>query len=704
MSKRAGLTPNVMNPGIGAAPIAEQRPEKRSMHGTSWEDEYFWLKDPGYPEVKDPDILSYLEAENSYYEKAFQPHEELVEGLVSEFRGRIKDDDESVPVKDGDWFYRWTFESGADHKKHWRLPAGMDPVKAAATDWQLIIDEPAMAADYDSFRLGTYEVSPDGRLLAISTDTDGAERFTVSFRDISGSADLPDTIPNTIGGICWLPDNKSLIYVELSEQWRPWRVRVHVLGTPVENDPVIYEEADSGFWVSADYTSDRRWLLISAGDHVTSEARFLNPSSPLEEARIIAARKTGHQYFVDHDDSGFVIRTNDKGRNFRLVRADDSNPGMDGWRELIPVTEDHYLESHRCFKDYILIADKSGALRHLDLLFADGSRRRLEFDEEVFTVDGGDNREFDQKSFRLEYQSMVTPPSVLDYHVDSGERRVLKEKEIPSGYDKDLYETRRLWATARDGARIPLSLVMRRDRPGGGPLALYGYGAYSYGIPAHFNSSMISMLDRGFAYVIAHIRGGDEMGYGWYEAGKLRQRTNTFHDFVDSARFLIDQGITEAGRISIFGGSAGGELMGAVLNEAPELWCAAAALVPFVDVLNTMLDKDLPLTPGEWPEWGNPIESEEDFHFIRSYSPYDQVEEKEYPPILITAGFHDPRVTYWEPAKWAARLRTRKTDSNVLLLTTEMGAGHAGKLGRFTRLRKSAEYFAFFLLASGKGR
>lgn len=697
------LKPEDLNPEIGAAPIAAKNPTERTIHGVTLADEYAWLRDPGYPEVTDDRVLSYLREENAYYRAAMDGHKPLVEELFDEFRGRVKEDDESVPVRDGGWVYKSTFSKGDDFRKHWRRPA-----EGSAEDWRIILDEPALAAGHDSFRLGAAEVSDDGALLAYATDTDGAERFTISIKRLTtgdaASAEaehepLPDRITNTSGTIVWLPDNQSFVYLELSEEWRPFRVRLHLLGSDPANDPIIYEEKDSGFFADADLTQDKKWLLIASGDHVTTEIRALDPANPHGEAVVIAPRRTGHEYDVDHAHGFFYIRTNDRGKNFRLVRAPEATPGEDHWQEVIAPSSEVYLRGHTCFDGFLAIEDRVAGIDRIRIQDYAGDEHIVRFPEDVYAAGVGENPEFDVQGVRLSYQSMVTPSTVYDYQV--GERTLVerKQQEIPSGYDRSQYETRRIEVTARDGATVPVSIVCKKGRAPGGFVHLYGYGAYGYGTLPTFSITQLSLLDRGFAFAIAHIRGGDEMGYEWYEAGKLDRRMNTFTDFVDCARALVEQGYTEAGKICISGGSAGGELMGAVMNLAPELFCCVVAHVPFVDVLNTMLDETLPLTPMEWPEWGNPIEDKAAFETIRSYSPYDHVEAKEYPPTLVTAGLNDPRVTYWEPAKWVARLRDRKTDHNVLLLKTEMEAGHAGKSGRFTRLHETAEEMAFMLLA-----
>ncbi|MCY4566339.1 MAG: prolyl oligopeptidase family serine peptidase, partial [Gammaproteobacteria bacterium] len=474
-------------------------------------------------------------------------------------------------------------------------------------------------------------------------------------------------------------------------------------GEPVANDAVVYEEDDAGFFVGLGTSASKRFLIVSTSDHVTSEVRLV-PSGNLDAApAVVSPRRTNHEYSIDHQGDAFIVRTNDRHKNTRLATATEDDYSEAGWVSLLEGSDTLYILGFSAFADFIAVEERVDGLDQIRLIDRNRASTHIEFPESAYSVGIGDNPEFHTDTLRLRYTSMVTPNTVHDYHVDSGELEVRKVQQVPSGYDPSLYVTERLTVPARDGARVPVSVVRPRNPPldGTAPLYLYGYGAYGYAIPPSFSTTRLSLLERGFICAIAHIRGGDDLGYHWYEAGKLERRTNTFNDFVDVARHLIDENYTAPGRIAIAGGSAGGELMGAAVNQAPELWGAVAAHVPFVDVLNTMLDTSLPLTPMEWPEWGNPIEDAAAFEFIRSYSPYDQLKPGAYPPMLVTAGLNDPRVTYWEPAKYVARLRTLKTDSNPLLLKTNMGAGHGGKSGRFDSLREVAEEYAFLLTALG---
>jgi len=679
---------------LATPPVAAKQPHVETHHGIALRDDYAWLRDPGYPEVTDKAVLAHLEAENAWFESRMAPHRERIDALFKEMRGRIKEADKSVPQKDGDWLYWIEFEEGAEYKKWWRRPAigGAD---------ELILDEVALAEGHEYFRLGAIAVSQDGRLLAWSVDDNGSERFTARIKVIASGEVLPDEIPGTLSSLVWVAGDKGLVYSLANEQWRTDNARLHWLGQPVAEDVELYHEDDDGFRVGASLSANEQWLIIGTSDHETSEVRLVPAADPLAAPVLVKARQTGVEYDVDLRGETIFVHANDSHENFRLATAPLSAPGE--WTTLIEGSDEFYLTGFDLFRDFYVIEGRVRGLDRIEVRYYDDPARvePIAFPEASFSAGLGDNPEWAVTKLRLSYESMVSPASVLDYDVAARSLATLKVQEIPSGYDASLYATERLEIAARDGTLVPVSLVYRRDRHAGGPLHLYGYGAYGIAIEPGFSTSRLSLVDRGFAYAIAHIRGGDDLGRAWYKAGKLERRTNTFTDFVDVARGLIARGHTQAGRISISGGSAGGELMGAVINSDPALWGAVVAHVPFVDVLNTMLDPTLPLTPGEWPEWGNPIEDEVAFTLIRSYSPYDQVKAQPYPPLLVTAGLNDPRVTYWEPAKWVAKLRELKTDTNELLLKTNMGAGHGGKSGRFESLKETAEEFAFILWQLG---
>ena len=688
-------------------PEAPVRPHSATYHGTTIADPYHWLKDPGYPQVDDADVLAYLGAENDYFEAMMAPHTELVDSLYREIKARQQPDDAGVPVLDGRWYYQWRYEEDGQYRIWSRWPAAGAGARDAAThDAETILNEPELARAAEYFRLGALAVSNAGRLLAYSTDTDGSERFRLVVKNLATGEPLPEAMENTIGSPAWVADDSAFLYTVVDDNWRPYQVRRHRLGEPVEKDRIVYEEEDPGFFVGLSTSASKRFLIIHTADHVTSEVHLLAADDPHGELRTVAPRRTGHEYSVDHQGDRFVIRTNDRHKNTRLAVAPQDNPSEDGWVSLLEGSDDLYILDFQPFAGFIAVEERMEGLDRIRLIDRRGNHSHIEFPETARSVGLGENREYETDRLRLRYTSMVTPDTVYDYHLgdshpDGGELEVRKVQQVPGGYDPSRYLTERLTATARDGAGVPVSIVRRKDTPvdGTAPLHLYGYGAYGHIVPPSFSTTRLSLLDRGFIAAIAHIRGGDDLGYHWYEAGKLGQRTNTFNDFVDVARFLIHAEYTKAGRIAISGGSAGGGLMGAVVNQAPDLWGAVAAHVPFVDVLNTMLDASLPLTPIEWPEWGNPIDDPAAFDYIRSYSPYDQLKAGAYPPMLVTAGLNDPRVTYWEPARYVAKLRTLKTDSNPLLLKTNMGAGHGGRSGRFDSLREVAEEYAFLLAA-----
>ena len=678
-----------------APPIADKRDYEYSRHGITIADPYHWLKDQSYPTIDDEDVLAYLKAENAWFEANMEPHQALVDELFEEMKGRIKEDDSSVPQKDGEFLYWTEFEQGAEYRKWYRKPE-------SGGEAQLILDENELAEGKEYFRLGAFSVSQNGRYLAYSFDDNGSERFTARIKDLETGELLPDTIPETLSSLVWVAGDKGLVYGRANANWRTDNARLHWLGQSAEQDIELYKEEDDGFRVGAGLSAQDDWLVIATGDNETSEVRLVRADDPTGEQILVKPRSKGVEYDVDVRDGKLFIHTNDEHVNFRLATASLDAPGA--WTTLIAGSDEFYLTDVSLFRDFYVTEGRLAGLDQVQIRdYADASRiRPIAFPEASYDAGLSNNPEYAVDKLRLAYESMVTPDSVYDYHLADGSLELLKQQEIPSGYDKDLYRTERVEITARDGTRIPVSIVMRKDRPEGpGPLHLYAYGAYGYAVPPGFSTTRLSLVDRGFAYAIAHIRGGDDLGRNWYLQGKLNERTNTFNDFVDAAKGLAELGYTAPGQITASGGSAGGELMGVVVNTDPDLWGAVVAHVPFVDVLSTMLDESLPLTPGEWPEWGNPIESKQAFAYILSYSPYDQVVAQDYPPMLVTAGLNDPRVTYWEPAKWVAKLREVKTDENTLLLKTNMGAGHGGKSGRFQSIYEVAEEFAFILWQMG---
>ncbi len=664
-------------------------------HGVMITDDYAWLRDPKYPQVDDAAILDHLKAENAYFEAQMAPHAPLVETIFQEMKRRIKEDESSVPQKDGDWLYWRRFQTGAQYKQWMRKPvAGGDDV--------VMLDEAKEAEGKDYFRLGAIAITNDGRTMAYATDTDGSERFTIRFRDLMTGAALPGEIAGINGSLVFSADGSHLFYTPVNENWRAEKVMRHLLGSDPATDREIYREADQGFQVGVGLTHSENYILIATGDNETSEVRLIPADAPDAAPVLVRARKKGVEYDIEEAHGTLFIHTNEDSPQFGLKTASVAAPT--NWTVAIAPDPDFYMTGVSTFAEFFVVEGRRKGLDQIAIHRYDGDAiTPISFPEASYTAGLDENPEFAVATLRLSYESMVTPDTVTEYDVATGRQTVLKVQEIPSGYDASQYVTERLEIAARDGTKVPVSVVYKKGlaKDGQGPLYLYAYGAYGYAIPPGFSTMRLSLLDRGFAYAIAHIRGGDDLGQQWQLDGKLTKLTNTFTDFVDVAKGLIDLGFTAKGRIVAAGGSAGGELMGVVVNTDPHLFGAVAAHVPFVDVLNTMLDESLPLTPGEWPEWGNPVTDKAAFDLIRSYSPYDNVTRQDYPPMLVTAGLNDPRVTYWEPAKWVARLREKKTDDNVLLLKTNMGAGHGGKSGRFESLREDAEEFAFFLWQLG---
>ena len=677
-------------------PQAPRRPHTNEAHGVTWEDDWHWLRDQGYPNVTDTDVLDYLKAENAYFEAVMAPHQGLIDTLFEEMKGRIKEDDKSVPVRDGDYYYWWEFKTGTQYRDWYRR-------KGAEGDAELIYSENAEAEGKEYFRLGALAVSPDAAKLATLADTDGSERFKLIVRDLATGKDTETVTEVGIGQPVWTSDSGGIVFTEVNDQWRSYRARYHRLGADPADAVTLYEETDDiAFSVGVDRTTDRSLIVISTGNNSSTEVRFVGADDPTQPLTLVRAREADRQYEIDAAHGRLWILANDTHVNFRVASADPASPGE--WREEVAGSDTTYITGITAHRDHLLVSARVGGLDQLFLRdYASGAMTRLPFDEASYSASFAGNPEYAPDAYRVGYTSMVTPTTVYDYHPASGALDTLKVQEIPSGYDASAYVTDRVEVTARDGTKVPVSILRRKDfaLDGSGKLFVYGYGAYGIAIPPSFSTSRLSLVDRGFAYAIAHIRGGDDLGYQWFLDGKLKSRTNAFNDFVDVTKGLIAAGYAKPGRVAAQGGSAGGELMGAAVNQAGDLYGAVVADVPFVDVLNTMLDDTLPLTPGEWTEWGNPIVDKDAFELIRSYSPYDQVSAKAYPPMLITGGLHDPRVTYWEPAKWAAKLRATKTDTKTLLLKINMGAGHGGKSGRWDSLKEIAEAYAFVLTQVG---
>jgi oligopeptidase B len=686
------------------APVAPRRPHSFTTHGITLVDDYAWLKDAKWqevlrdPEVLDADIREYLEAENDHTESLLGHTAGLQKTLVAEMRGRIKEDDSSVPSPDGPYAYLRKFREGGQHELYGRSPRDGGEI-------EIVLDGDELAADHEYFKFGGARHSPDHKLEAWSADIKGSEYFSIRVRNWADGSDLPDLVEETDGSVVWSADSKAFFYVKLDDNHRPLQVWRHRLGSAQAEDVLVYEEQDSGWFTHIHESTSGRFGVIAGGDHDTSEQRLIDLADVDAPPRLIAEREVGVQYSIaDRGDELFILTNAGGAIDFKIVTAPLASPEPANWRELIPHRQGIYIMDIDLFAGHLVRLERANALPAIiirDLKTAD--EHAIAFDEAAYSLDTMGSYEFDTTNLRFSYSSMTTPSEVYDYDMASRTRQLRKRQEIPSGHDPADYVTTRIMAPAQDGAEVPVSILHRRDlkRDGKAPLLLYGYGSYGMAMPASFSANRLSLVDRGFVYAIAHIRGGTDKGWGWYLDGKREKKTNSFDDFASAGRALISAKYTSAKRIVGHGASAGGMLMGAVANRAGELFAGIVAEVPFVDVLNTMLDLDLPLTPPEWPEWGNPTESEADFRTILSYSPYDNIEAKDYPAILAMGGLTDPRVTYWEPAKWVARLRTTMTGGGPVLLRTNMGAGHGGAPGRFTRLDEVGIAYAFALWAVG---
>ena len=688
-----------------APPVAPKLPHIDTRHGVERVDDYAWLRAENWqevmrdPSVLDADIRANLDAENAYTKAVMAGTGKFQDLLFEEMKGRIKEDDSSVPAPDGPFAYYTRHITGGQHPLFCRrLKQGDDD--------QVLIDGNVLAEPHAYFRIGGVSHSPDHAMVAYASDTNGSEYYAVRVLDIETGEEIGEPIPDTNGGAVWTSDGKTLFYSKLDENHRPRQIYRHTLGTSPEEDVLVYEESDPGFFVGVGMTQSRAFIVINIHDHQTSEVRILDVNTPESEPILVASREVGHEYSVEHHDEDLIILTNyDGAEDFKIVKTPLSGMGCESWEDIEPHRPGRLILDAFPYKNHLIRLEREDGLPRIVIRqFDDGSEHAIAFDEDAYSLGVSAGYDYDTCKLRFTYSSMTTPAQVYDYDVTTRERVLRKTQEVPSGHDAKDYVTRRILAPAHDGEEVPVSLLYHRDTvlDGTAPLLLYGYGAYGISIPASFNTSCLSLVDRGFVYAIAHVRGGKDKGYSWYRQGRGRDKTNTFRDFISAGEHLAREGFTSRGRIVAHGGSAGGMLMGAVANMTPDLFAGIIAEVPFVDVLNTMLDDTLPLTPPEWPEWGNPIEDKQAYKVIAAYSPYDNVTSQSYPNILALAGLSDPRVTYWEPAKWVAKLRALKTDENLVLLKTNMDAGHGGASGRFDRLKEVALSYAFALKVSGK--
>jgi oligopeptidase B len=677
-------------------PVAPRRPAPTTLHGQTLHDDYAWMRDKTSPEV-----LAYLEAENAYTDAAMAPTKDLQARLYKEMLSHIKETDESVPYPDHGWLYSTRTVEGQQYPIH-----GRRSLEPGATE-QVILDVNKLAEGQAFMALGGFGVSPDGRLLAYSTDNTGFRQYTLHIRDLTTGIDLPDTALRT-GSFAWAADSQTLLYTTEDETTkRHDKLFRHVVGEDCADNPLVFEEKDERFNVGVGRTRDREYILIECGSHTTSEYRFLRSDAPTAEPILIAPRVDDQEYYPDHRNGVFYIRTNDTTRNFRLVTAPVSSPGREHWKEFFVGDAQIPLEDFDLFRSFCVLSERKAGLPTLSVFdFTQagelGKCREITFPEPTYAAESHVNREFETKRFRYSYQSLVAPPSVYEFDVATGESHLLKQQEVPGNFDSRHYASERLWVEAGDGALIPVSLVYRKDRRvgHGNPLYVYGYGSYGYALPVGFSPTRLSLLDRGLVLAYAHIRGGGELGDPWHDAGKMRSKMNTFTDFISVVETLVREGYGAADRVAIEGGSAGGLLLGAVVNMKPELFRVVLSHVPFVDVMNTMLDASLPLTVAEYEEWGNPNEAD-DFAYMRSYSPYDNLEPGNYPSMLVKTSLNDSQVMYWEPAKYVARLRTLKQNDSHLLLHINMEAGHGGASGRYDYLKEIAFDYAFLLRELG---
>ena len=678
---------------MAEAPLAPRKPRVRKIHDDETVDDYYWLLDRD-----DPDTIAYLEAENAHTEAQTEHLSALRERLFEEIKARVQETDLSVPTRRGPWWYVTRTEEGQQYPIFCRRPSPDDEENEI-----VLLDGNELAGDSPFFALGVVDVSPDHALLGYSTDFDGNESYTLQFKNLVTGDALPDTVEATYYGSAWATDNATFFYTTIDDAHRPYRLWRHRLGTPSGDDVLVYEESDERFFLSVDLTRSEKYVVVHLGSKITSEVRVLDADAPAGALRIVEPRRQGVEYSIDHQGERFLVLHNDGALNFELAETPTSAPGRANWRPLLEHRNDTRLIDVDAFAGHLVVHLRREALTGLRVVRNDGEVHDIEFDEPLFSVDPGSNSEYETTTFRLGYESFVTPPTVYDYDLDQRELELRKQQPVLGAYDRADYTQTREWAVAADGTQVPISVVHRANvaHDGQAPSLIYGYGSYEASMDPWFSAIRLPMLDRGIVFAVAHVRGGGECGRQWYEDGKLLHKPNTFTDFVACAEHLCALHYTSPERMAARGGSAGGLLMGAVANLAPQQFAAILAEVPFVDALNTILDPSLPLTVIEWEEWGNPVESAEVYRCMKSYSPYENIEPKAYPAILATAGLNDPRVGYHEPAKWVAKLRVTKTDDRPLLLKIEMGAGHAGPSGRYDLWRDQAFLMAFVIEAIG---
>lgn len=675
------------------APKAPIKPYPMTIHEDTRVDNYYWLNDR-----ENPEVIAYLEAENAYTETVMSPTKAFQEELFEEMKGRIKEQDESVPYRDGDYYYYSRYIEGGEYPLYCRKKHSME------AEEEILLDGNALAEGHEYFSIGGYDISDNDQILAYSIDTISRRNYTLYFKNLQTGELYPETIENTEGGAyAWAADNQTIFYLQRDPQTLlASKVYRHKLGTSASEDVLVYTEEDPQFYMGLGRMKSKKYI-VSVSDHngVSTEYRLLEASSPDGEFKAFYPRQHGLQYSIEHFEDKFYIRTNvGNATNFKLMEVTENESyDIKNWKEVIAHREDTYLEGIDVFRHHLVLTERSNALIHLRVIDQRTQKEHyLNFGEPAYDAGVGYNPNFDTDLLRFHYTSLTTPSSVFDYNMDTQEKTLMKEQEVLGVFNKEDYQTERLFATARDGVQIPISIVYKKGfkKDGSQPLLQYAYGSYGYSIDPYFSAARLSLLDRGFAFAIAHIRGGQEMGRPWYENGKMLQKKNTFFDFIDVSEYLIQEKWTSKDKLFANGGSAGGLLMGAIINYRPDLYKGILAAVPFVDVVTTMLDETIPLTTGEWEEWGNPKEKEY-YDYMKSYSPYDNVVAQQYPNMLVTTGLHDSQVQYWEPAKWVAKLRELKTDNNILLMHCDMSTGHGGASGRFQRFKEVARDYAFIL-------
>ncbi|MGO9611401.1 MAG: S9 family peptidase [Verrucomicrobiia bacterium] len=685
---RTTTSPN--QPQVSQPPVARQVAHVTNLHGERLVDDYYWLR-----EKDNPDVLDYLRAEDAYTDAVMKPTKALQDKIYNEMLARVQEPDDTVPYRDGDWLYYRRTEPGKQYPTYLRKRASTN-----ATE-EIMLDLNAMAVGKEFLDVGLTEVSDDGNLLAFGTDETGFREYTLCVKDLRTGALLSEKIPR-VDSVAWATDNQTFFYVTEDDAKRANRVWRHRLGE--NTDTLVYEEKDALFTVEVDRSHSKRFVYVAIGSKTTDEVRYLPADRPDEPLKILSPREQDHEYSADDGGDLFYIRTNDKGRNFRLVTAPIADPRHENWKEIVPVRYDVSLDDFGVFSHHVALIERANGLPQIRVYdIGTGSSHSIEWPESAYAVEAGDNAVFDTNVLRVTYESLTTPHSVYDYDMDTHERTLLKRQIVKGGYDPDRYQTERIFASAADGTRIPISLVYRKDLkwPSGNPLWLYGYGSYGLPTDVWFSSGRLSLLDRGLIVAIAHVRGGGEYGKRWHDQGRMMTKRNTFTDFIACAETLVARRYTDPQHLAIEGGSAGGLLVGAVLNMRPRLFKAALLDVPFVDVINTMLDESLPLTVGEFEEWGNPKVAEQ-YQYMKTYSPYDNIKPQAYPAMLVESSLNDSQVMYWEPAKYVAKLRATKTDSRPLLLKMNLQpAGHNGKSGRYDALRDTALEYAFILTQLG---